>query len=561
MASLGAVGRPSITRRGALGLGLAAGLGSLIAPLRSAPALGATRRVRGFGMTVGPADFGGARTSRVLRAPRRFEIVGLRGQGRVEVRVRRRGGAWSDWVALAAQGDHAPDTGSGERASDPLWSGGSDELQLRLARAPRGPLRLHLVSVPSGVRRRVGARAARARARAAQAPGTPPAIIPRDAWGAAAVPPRGDASYGTVQLAFVHHTVTVNEYGPGDSAAIVLGIAKYHRDTNGWNDIGYNFLVDRYGQVFEGRAGGVDQAGRRAPRRRATTRCRPASPSSARTPRPASPPRPWPPPRDCSAGSCRCTACPTEGAVAVPSAGGDMNRYPAGQVVTLQRISGHRDGDATSCPGDVLYAQLPELRTRATDLAGPVVAAGRVTIAATERRVLYGAAAAFAGTVMRPGGSLAAGEAVSLQKKAGGGRWVTVARTTADTSGVFAARVPWRRSGQVRARAAGLSSPVTSVSVTPRVQVRTPRSRRLHSGAILRLSGRVRPAEPMRVVVEIKGADGRWKRVRLVRARVRRTSWRTGIRMGKPGLYRITARTAGPGRRGVADPLLVRVLR
>ncbi len=162
---------------------------------------------------------------------------------------------------------------------------------------------------------------------------------------------------------------------------------------------------------------------------------------------------------------------------------------------------------------------------------------------------------------MRPGGSLAAGEAVSLQKKAGGGRWVTVARTTADTSGVFAARVPWRRSGQVRARAAGLSSPVTSVSVTPRVQVRTPRSRRLHSGAILRLSGRVRPAEPMRVVVEIKGADGRWKRVRLVRARVRRTSWRTGIRMGKPGLYRITARTAGPGRRGVADPLLVRVLR
>ena len=82
------------------------------------------------------------------------------------------------------------------------------------------------------------------------------------------------------------------------------------------------------------------------------------------------------------------------------------------------------------------------------------------------------------------------------------------------------------------------------------MQVRTPRRRRVPSGSVLRLSGRVRPAEPMRVLVEIKGADGRWRRVRLVRARVRRTSWSTAVRMRKPGLYRITARTAGPGRRG-----------
>ena len=62
-----------------------------------------------------------------------------------------------------------------------------------------------------------------------------------------------------MQLGFVHHTVNANDYAPQDSAAIVLSICRYHRNENGWRDIGYNFLVDRYGQIFEGREGGIDQ--------------------------------------------------------------------------------------------------------------------------------------------------------------------------------------------------------------------------------------------------------------------------------------------------------------
>src|SRR5213083_2249951 len=71
---------------------------------------------------------------------------------------------------------------------------------------------------------------------------------------------RAPPSYApSVQFAVVHHTAGTNSYTASQSAAIVRGIEVYHVQGNGWNDIGYNFLVDKYGQVFEGRYGGVDK--------------------------------------------------------------------------------------------------------------------------------------------------------------------------------------------------------------------------------------------------------------------------------------------------------------
>jgi hypothetical protein len=540
------VGGTTITRRRALVLGAAAGLGSLLVRPFSALGRVAPARARGFGMAVRPRDFEGA-TSRVLRAPRRFDLLGVRGpdaaRGRFEVRVRRRGGSWSPWVRLAVHGDHAPDTGTGERASDPVWAGGCDELQLRSSRRLRGPLRVHFVAVPATGRRSARARAAASPKRqTAPAPGTPPQIVPRSAWGADSVPPRSAPDYGVVQMAFVHHTVTANDYTPEQSGSIVLGIAKYHRDTNGWNDIGYNFLVDQYGQVFEGRAGGVEQAVVGAHAQGYNTQSTGVAVLGTFTDVPI--------PDAAMAAIAQLLGwklslhgVPCEGGLTIVSGGGSLNRYPAGTPVAMQRISGHRDGDSTECPGNALYGQLPVLRRRAAGLAGPIVAHGEVSLQSSADAIDYGADAVFKGTVIRSDSTAGAGEVVALQKRGAGGAWVTVARTTALVDGSWVVRVPWRRGGNVRARAGGMTSKAIEVQVTPALTTRrTPR--RMTAGGSVGLSGRVRPAVAVAVLLEREGADGTFHRVRFVKAKVRQTTWRAAVRLRRPGLYRLTARTA-----------------
>ena len=113
-------------------------------------------------------------------------------------------------------------------------------------------LRLHFVSVGASARAR-GAR----RARPAD---TPFPYVPREEWGAEQCPPRAAPDYGEVKAVHVHHTVSLNDYTPAEAPAVVLAICRYHRNSNGWNDIGYNVLVDKFGTLYEGRAGGIDKA-------------------------------------------------------------------------------------------------------------------------------------------------------------------------------------------------------------------------------------------------------------------------------------------------------------
>jgi len=85
-----------------------------------------------------------------------------------------------------------------------------------------------------------------------------PAFYSRAQWGADESMRTWSPAQGDVQAAVIHHTAGTNTYAAGDVPAILRGIYAYHAQTRGWGDIGYNFLVDKYGRIWEGRAGGIE---------------------------------------------------------------------------------------------------------------------------------------------------------------------------------------------------------------------------------------------------------------------------------------------------------------
>ena len=120
-------------------------------------------------------------------------------------------------------------------------------------------------------------------------PGQPP-IIARQAWARGQAPPRHLPVFATVNLAFVHHSVTANGYGPGQVPGILLSIFAYHVYVRDYWDIAYNFAVDAFGRIWErGRAASTSRSW--APTPAAITPSRPAW-SSWATSRMWSPRRP-----------------------------------------------------------------------------------------------------------------------------------------------------------------------------------------------------------------------------------------------------------------------------
>ena len=308
-------------------------------------------------------------------APLPFTMVGLhwRGGGTVSFRTALERGAWSAWQPARPEADDLPDQGGRERGKErgwnlgnPYWTGAARYIQYRFSgRVTR--LRTHFIASEPEAESAVAVRASQ------------PGIIRRSAWGADESIVRAAPAYAaSVRFTVVHHTAGTNSYSASESAAIVRGIQRYHVLANGWNDIGYNFLVDKYGQMFEGRGGGMDRSVVGAHAQGFNTGSTGVAVLGTYSSRSIS--------SSAKSALVKLLAWRLDVAHADPlarltwiSAGNP--EYPAGTSVRLRVVSGHRDTGPTTCPGDSLYSQLSSIASSAAarglpKLYDPVVRGG-----------------------------------------------------------------------------------------------------------------------------------------------------------------------------------------
>jgi hypothetical protein len=281
-------------------------------------------------------------------APTRFNLVGLhwRGAGNVSFRTAPVGGRWSPWRRAQPEAEDRPDPGSAElrrtagwRLGNPYWTGAARRIQYRLS---GGVVRLRAHFLWSPV---TSAPAAR------HVAGVPaqPAIVTRARWGADESLVRGSPSYADrLAFAVVHHTAGTKPSSPAHSAAVVRGVFNYHVRSNGWSDVGYNFLVDPFGQVFEGRAGGITRNVIGAHAQGFNTGSVGVAVLGTYTDEPISTAA-----RDALAGllAWRLDLAHVDPLSRLARVSGGSPKYAAGTTVTLNAVNGHRDTGATTCPG------------------------------------------------------------------------------------------------------------------------------------------------------------------------------------------------------------------
>lgn len=316
----------------------------------------------------------------VVDVPDGTESVALAWDGAPtgEVRLRSHDASgWSAWVDLHADPTHAPDDGTADRTVvGPVWVGAADAVEVSVEDGPLAGLTLHALRIGEVPEPPPGA------VEPAAAAIANPGILPRSLWGAADWSCSDPPSSARLRFAVLHHTVTTNAYGAEQAAAQIRSVQYTHQRLQGYCDIAYNFVVDRFGRIWEGRAGGIDRAVVGGHSKGFNTGSvgvvllgqhhRGASPPAASVSSAA---------RDAVVALLRWKfahhGVDAEAMVTVRSLCDTSTgpcRYPAGTEVTLPTIVGHRDVQLTSCPGDLAYPIVAAIRDdvgRAVAASGP----------------------------------------------------------------------------------------------------------------------------------------------------------------------------------------------
>ena len=313
-------------------------------------------------------------------------------------------GAWSGWEQIEYHDDHAPDPGSEEArnarpGTDPLVVGSVEEVQvkaetatgeapadMRLAVIDPGATADPVVEQPAIDTAKLGPDDTAMLSSAdttgttgttdpvttdpattdpATLTGNPAAVTPkpqifsRAQWGAdERMRDKSSLSYYEVHAGYVHHTVNANGYTRAQVPSLLRGIYAYHTQSKGWSDIGYNFVVDKFGRIWEGRFGGVARPvvgahtlgyNEYSFAMSALGNFETARPSSALLD---------------AYGRLFAWKLSLHG---VDASSG--NQWVGSKV--FRAINGHRDAGQTACPGRYLYAQLPTIRSLAASYQKP----------------------------------------------------------------------------------------------------------------------------------------------------------------------------------------------
>ncbi|MGV0714890.1 N-acetylmuramoyl-L-alanine amidase [Mycolicibacterium sp. XJ662] len=347
------------------------------------------------------ADLGAGETIREIHQHTPFAMVALTASDltgtSAKVRAKKDDGTWGPWYEaepLEGVGPDGPDAG-GPRGTEPVFVGRTTTVQIAVTRppgaTPTAPQRVsdadrpELGYVPANVEQPFAQNINAVLISPPQAPvdnlplpsavnspGVPPVIISRAQWGADESMLRcGEPRYDNgIRAGIVHHTAGSNEYAPEDSAGIVRSIYEYHTRTLGWCDIAYNALVDKYGQVFEGRAGGITRPVEGAHTggfNRDTWGVAMMGNFDAVPPTPI------------QLGTTGrllgwrmgMDHIDPRGTVVLASSGGSFAKFPFGAAPTLPTIFTHRDVGVTECPGNAAYALMDQIREIAARFNSP----------------------------------------------------------------------------------------------------------------------------------------------------------------------------------------------